>query len=138
MTWLTKAATQGVAPAQSLLGVYYQQGRGVPQDFHEAKRLFKLAADQGYTPAIAKLAAMLREEASAAQKDDTAKKGAHCMLWDHLPSNLKCSKEGCSFGLSIDLIETKDVVEKGKMKVCAACKQTQYCSKQCQSPCCSH
>ena len=40
-------AEQGDASAQSNLGVMYEQGRGVAQNYREAMRLFRLAAIQG-------------------------------------------------------------------------------------------
>ena len=39
-------AEQGDADAQYTLGFMYANGRGVPQDYQEAVRLFRLAADQ--------------------------------------------------------------------------------------------
>ncbi|MDA0221360.1 MAG: tetratricopeptide repeat protein, partial [Proteobacteria bacterium] len=40
-------AEQGNAYAQSILGVMYYEGTGVPQDYAEAVRWYRLAADQG-------------------------------------------------------------------------------------------
>ena len=40
-------AEQGDADAQSLLGAMYNGGLGVPQDYAEAARWFRFAADQG-------------------------------------------------------------------------------------------
>ena len=44
---LRALAEQGDASAQILLGVVYDNGRGVPQDDAEAVRWYRLAADQG-------------------------------------------------------------------------------------------
>ena len=41
------AADQGQAQAQASIGRAYLNGRGVPQDYAEAVRWFRLAADQG-------------------------------------------------------------------------------------------
>ena len=41
---------QGNARAQTYLGVMYEKGRGVPQDFAEALKWFRVAADNGATP----------------------------------------------------------------------------------------
>ena len=41
------AAEQGIAGAQSRLGVMYAEGRGVEQDDRESVRWFQLAAEQG-------------------------------------------------------------------------------------------
>ena len=40
-------ASQGVAVSQYNLGVMYANGEGVPQDYAEAVRWYRLAADQG-------------------------------------------------------------------------------------------
>jgi uncharacterized protein len=45
--WFRKAADQGLAVAQSELGVSYRSGRGVTQDDAEAAKWFRKAADQG-------------------------------------------------------------------------------------------
>ena len=42
---------QGDAEAQSTLGVMYRNGESVPQDYAEAVRWYRLAADQGYADA---------------------------------------------------------------------------------------
>src|SRR5579872_2523611 len=43
-------ATQGNALAQYNLGILYHDGRGVPKDFNEGARWFRLAAEQGTAP----------------------------------------------------------------------------------------
>ncbi len=45
--WFHLAANQGLAPAQSKLGLMYYKGEGLPQDYREAVRLFRLAGGQG-------------------------------------------------------------------------------------------
>jgi TPR repeat protein len=42
-----KAAEQGDADAQLLLGIMYNNGEGVLQDYKEAVKWFRLAAEQG-------------------------------------------------------------------------------------------
>ena len=42
-----KPATQGYAYAQLFLAEKYRDGKGVPQDFAEAVKWFRKAADQG-------------------------------------------------------------------------------------------
>ena len=49
------AAEQGIAGAQSRLGVMYAEGRGVAQDDRESVRWFQLAAEQGDAEAQAGL-----------------------------------------------------------------------------------
>ncbi len=44
---LTRCAEQGHAVAQSLLGLKYARGAGVPEDDAEAVRWYRLAAEQG-------------------------------------------------------------------------------------------
>ena len=51
-------AEQGDGEAQYRLGDMYLSGEGVPQDYVEAVRWFRLAAEQGYAEAQDKLGAM--------------------------------------------------------------------------------
>jgi uncharacterized protein len=48
---LLKRAEAGNPDAQNQLGVFYSEGRGVPQNYLEAKDWFKKAADQGHADA---------------------------------------------------------------------------------------
>lgn len=48
---ILKRAEAGNPDAQNQLGVFYSEGRGVPQNYHEAKDWFKKAADQGHADA---------------------------------------------------------------------------------------
>ncbi len=47
LTWLIKAANQGLAPAQCTLGSRYKTGNGVTQSSLEALRWYHAAAEQG-------------------------------------------------------------------------------------------
>jgi len=47
MKWYRLAAEQGNAIAQANLGVMYEDGEGVPQDYKEAAKWYRLAAEQG-------------------------------------------------------------------------------------------
>jgi TPR repeat protein len=47
VSWFRKAADQGDADAQNSLGVMYEEGQGVPQDYAAAASWFRKAADQG-------------------------------------------------------------------------------------------
>jgi TPR repeat protein len=49
--WSRKAADQGNAAAQALLGKMYSSGQGVSQDYAKAVALYRTAAGQGYAPA---------------------------------------------------------------------------------------
>ena len=46
--WFTKAATQGHAGAQTVLGYHYEQGHGVPKNYGEALKWIRKAVDQDY------------------------------------------------------------------------------------------
>jgi len=62
-------AEQGDALAQSLLGVMYAEGLGVPQDFVQAHMWFNLAGAGGYEPAP-ELRAIMAKHLTPAQIDD--------------------------------------------------------------------
>jgi TPR repeat protein len=51
---------------QNNLGVMYYGGEGVPQDYAEAVKWYRKAADQGYAPAQAGLGAVLKRRRRAA------------------------------------------------------------------------
>lgn len=60
------AAVCGIyAPAQDNLGVMYDKGAGVPADTEEARKWYRLAAEQGYGSAAANLAANFADADSA-------------------------------------------------------------------------
>ncbi len=52
---LKPLAEKGYAEAQYNLGVMYEFGQGVPQDFAEAVKWYRKSADQGYTKALVSL-----------------------------------------------------------------------------------
>ena len=52
--WLKKAE-QGDADAQFNLGYLYESGRGVSQDYNEAAKWYRKAAEQGHEKAIRNL-----------------------------------------------------------------------------------
>jgi len=51
LEWHTKAAVQGLAKAQHILGNMYQHGQGVPQNFAKALEWYNKAAEQGFSRA---------------------------------------------------------------------------------------
>ncbi len=55
---LRPLAEQGVAEAQSNLGVMYERGQGVPQDYAEAVKWYRKAAEQGNASAQHNLGVM--------------------------------------------------------------------------------
>ena len=50
-TLYRKAAVQGAANAQFLLGDLYESGQGVPQDYTQAAAWYRKAAEQGQAEA---------------------------------------------------------------------------------------
>ena len=52
MLWYERAAKQGHVDAQLRLGLMYAQGNGCLQDFKEAVKWLKKAADQEFAPAV--------------------------------------------------------------------------------------
>lgn len=62
---LTSAAGAGKAPAAALLGWLYEDGRGTERSIEEAKRWYRLAAEQGEADAMAALGRLLLEEKSS-------------------------------------------------------------------------
>lgn len=55
--WLP-LANQGVGAAQTNVGMLFELGRGVPQNYTEAIRWYRLAAEQGYASAQTNLGSM--------------------------------------------------------------------------------
>ena len=51
MRWYRRAADQGFASAQWLLGMAYETGYGVPLDYVQAHMWCNLSATQGFNPA---------------------------------------------------------------------------------------
>jgi hypothetical protein len=58
MKWWRKAADQGNAQAQAVLGLLYYHGEGVPSNYAEAIKWWRKAADQGNAGAQANLGFM--------------------------------------------------------------------------------
>src|SRR5260221_14212944 len=68
---LRRAADQGSASAQFDLGVIYDFGTGVAQDYAQALRWYRKAAEQGFADAQFNLGAMYAKGAGV-DRDDTA------------------------------------------------------------------
>jgi uncharacterized protein len=68
----TPLAEAGYATAQYNLGLMYDNGRGVPQNYVEAARWFRLAADQGYANAQTNLGVMYNMGQGVLQDNVTA------------------------------------------------------------------
>src|SRR5712691_4348728 len=58
---LRAAAEEGEAKAQFNLGVMYDNGQGVPQDYNEAAKWYTKAAEQGFPAAEYNLAGMYED-----------------------------------------------------------------------------
>jgi TPR repeat protein len=56
-----RRAEKGDAKAQFVLGLKYENGKGVPQDYAEAAKWYRKAAEQGYAEAQFNLGAMYDE-----------------------------------------------------------------------------
>jgi uncharacterized protein len=73
--WYRRAADQGLKGAQWLLGIMYQTGYGVQQDYVQAHMWYNLSAAQGWGPA-AEARTMLERAMTPAQVAE-AQKLAH-------------------------------------------------------------
>ncbi len=78
---LRALGAQGDAEAQSTLGVMYRNGEGVPQDYAEAVRWYRLAADQGYADAQHN-AGLMYANGQGVRQDD-----AEAVRWYRLAAN---------------------------------------------------
>ena len=89
------AADQGIAPAQSNLGIMYAEGQGVPQDYSEAVKWYRLAADQGDATAQSNLGLMYAEGRGVTQDY------AEAVKWYRLAADQ--GHAGAQFSLGIDV-----------------------------------
>jgi TPR repeat protein len=71
---LQKKAAQGVAEAQTNLGLLYYDGRGVPRDYTKARGWFEKAAAQGHADAQYNLGMLYDFEKGVPQNFATAKR----------------------------------------------------------------
>jgi len=67
-----KSAEEGDASAQNRLGLLYDEGVGVPQDYRQAKEWFEKAAKQGHVGAQANLGTLYLQGAGAPQSAQMA------------------------------------------------------------------
>ena len=72
--WFRKAADQGVAEAQTMLGLMYENGHGVPQDHKKAVRWYRKATEQGDAKAQSNLGFMYLKGLGLTQDDKEAVK----------------------------------------------------------------
>jgi uncharacterized protein len=69
---LRKSAEGGDASAQNALGLLYYEGKGVPQDYRQAKQWFEEAAKQGHAGAQVNLGTLYLRGEGAPQSDQMA------------------------------------------------------------------
>jgi uncharacterized protein len=69
---LRKSAEEGNASAQNGLGLLYNEGAGVPQDYRQAKQWFEKAAEQGHAEAQVNLGTLYLQGNEAPQSDQMA------------------------------------------------------------------
>lgn len=92
--WFRRAADAELPAAQDALAVALRSGSGCERDPEEARRLFTLAAERGYAPAMGKLATMCPPGEAQIWMTRAAESG-------HAPSMLHLS----------DFLERRDPVE---------------------------
>jgi uncharacterized protein len=69
---LRKSAEEGDASARNRLGLLYNEGAGVPQDYRQAKQWFEKAAEQGHAEAQVNLGTLYLQGNEAPQSDQMA------------------------------------------------------------------
>ena len=65
VAWLRRAAEQGDALSQTMLGHMHDLGQGVPKDYVQAHMWFNLAASRAENAATRELASKQRDEVAA-------------------------------------------------------------------------
>lgn len=81
--WFRKAADRGNGPAQYSLGLMYQNGQGVPQDFAQAHMYFNLAASHaeaaGTRDSAVKARDLVATLMTPAQVDEARRMARECV-----------------------------------------------------------
>jgi TPR repeat protein len=95
--WYRLAAAQGYAAAQSLLGLAYDVGRGVPQNYAEAEKWYRLAAAQSDATAQSLLGLMYDEG------HGVPRNYAEAVKWYHLAAAQGNANGEYSLGRMYDL-----------------------------------
>ena len=70
--WPRDAADRGDPEAQYNLGVWYEKGRNVPQDYAEAAKWYRASAEQGYAGAQYNLGSLYVDGLGVPQDHDAA------------------------------------------------------------------
>jgi hypothetical protein len=122
---------QGHALAQYNLGCLYREGKGVPQDYAEAARLYTLAAAQGFAPAHRCLSYLYTEGKGVSQDVVEATR-----LWRLAAAQgvaethaLFAKQPGERVYFSVCCLGCGATRE---LKMCAKCKVARFCSAECQ------
>ena len=85
--WFRKAANQGHANAQYLLGLEYTSATGVDQDFSKAVFWFRKAANQGHADAKFELDKLTAAEVEEAEKKQAAARSSIMQMIDYAADN---------------------------------------------------
>lgn len=90
--WFRKAATQGYAKGQHALGVMYEKGICIGQDYTEAERWYRLAAEQAYESAQFSLGEMYET------REDGKMNIEEAALWYRLAAEQGNAQAQCKLG----------------------------------------
>ena len=74
IVWFTSAADQRHAESRRVLGIFYEEGKGVAQDFAEAARWYKLAADLDNVKAMRNLGVLYQHGRGIKQNFEEARR----------------------------------------------------------------
>ena len=92
ITWLRLAANEGNSDAQYYVGYMYENGHGIFQDYVEAAKWYRLAADQGHVEAIDKIRELERKsipkDTGSQQTNKSNGKEKVSMSYDHIPQDI--------------------------------------------------
>ena len=91
--WFREAAEQGDPAAQFNLGVLYETGQGVPQNYAEAVKWYHAAAEQGEPQAQFNLGVFYETGQVVPQNYEEAVK------WYRLAAEQECAPAQCNLGL---------------------------------------
>ena len=107
--WFRKAAEQGYAVAQTMLGLMYYRGDGVPKDDAEAVKWFRKAAEQGYAKAQYNLGLMYY------RGDGVPKDEAEAVKWFNLAAATGSEKSAKSRDILAKRMTKEQIAEGQKL-----------------------
>ena len=125
------AADQGHAEAQFSLGLMYNNGHGVKQDYHEAVRLYRLAAEAArwFRKAAAQGTAGAEKNALLAEAE-LRKQRRTPRPSSPVPASTATPISSSRTCVNCGAAEMTDSVA---LKPCSRCKAVVYCGKACQA-----